>query len=274
MQLQFLFSAAFVLLLSCGNTTVAPLSNSKTTSEAPLAYDTTIRTAHVLVALCDNKYQGIVPVPAAIGNGQDLDKNLYWGCGNGIRSYFKASKTWQLVRKTAIDSVKLERLVFKHKTANFYLICDAYNGKEIKQCTIDFLNSASGQLKDTMHIDNKIIGINGNAKLLNYIGHDGLMDFNLTEKFTNQDNQQRDVCILACISKKYFSNYIQQAKARPLLWTTNLMCPEAYSLHDLLEVYIKAPNDTEAIQLAAAKAYAKNQHCSIKAAKNLLVSGF
>src|SRR5688572_22804615 len=26
---------------------------------------------HIFVALCDNKYQGIVPVPAKIGNGQD-----------------------------------------------------------------------------------------------------------------------------------------------------------------------------------------------------------
>ena len=27
---------------------------------------------HVLVALCDNQFQGIVPVPAKIGNGDDL----------------------------------------------------------------------------------------------------------------------------------------------------------------------------------------------------------
>ena len=32
---------------------------------------------HVFVALCDNKYQGIVPVPKAIGNGQYPANNLY-----------------------------------------------------------------------------------------------------------------------------------------------------------------------------------------------------
>ena len=37
------------------------------------------KTIHVLVALCDNKYQKIVPVPQAIGNGQDPKNNLYWG---------------------------------------------------------------------------------------------------------------------------------------------------------------------------------------------------
>jgi hypothetical protein len=44
---------------------------------------------HVFVALCDNKYQGIVPVPAKIGNGQDPLNNLYWGAAYGIKSFFK-----------------------------------------------------------------------------------------------------------------------------------------------------------------------------------------
>ena len=29
------------------------------------------RSIHVLVALCDNVHQGIVPVPKSLGNGQD-----------------------------------------------------------------------------------------------------------------------------------------------------------------------------------------------------------
>jgi len=32
--------------------------------------------AHVIVALCDNESQGIVPVPARLGNGQDPGSNL------------------------------------------------------------------------------------------------------------------------------------------------------------------------------------------------------
>ncbi|EDY21883.1 hypothetical protein CfE428DRAFT_0008 [Chthoniobacter flavus Ellin428] len=34
---------------------------------------------HVFVALADNATQGIVPVPAKIGNGDDAEHNLYWG---------------------------------------------------------------------------------------------------------------------------------------------------------------------------------------------------
>ena len=35
------------------------------------------RVVHVIVALCDNRYQGIVPVPERIGNGDDPRNNLY-----------------------------------------------------------------------------------------------------------------------------------------------------------------------------------------------------
>src|SRR5215510_12584294 len=60
--------------------------------------DTAYKTIHVYVALCDNKYQGIVPVPAKIGNGQDPDNNLYWGCAFGVRTFFKKSSDWKLIQ--------------------------------------------------------------------------------------------------------------------------------------------------------------------------------
>ncbi|WP_426670041.1 hypothetical protein ACPPVU_02110 [Mucilaginibacter sp. McL0603] len=135
-------------------------------------FDHHYKTIHVIVALCDNKYQGIIPVPAKVGNGQDLDNNLYWGSKYGVRSHFKNSKNWKLVGKYRIDSIKLERLIFKNATNNYYLIAGAYNGRYIRNAIKDFLYSSSGQLKDTIHTDNKTIGINGNASLLAYIGHE------------------------------------------------------------------------------------------------------
>ena len=38
-----------------------------------------LRTIHVVVALCDNENQGIVPVPEKLGNGKEPLTNLYWG---------------------------------------------------------------------------------------------------------------------------------------------------------------------------------------------------
>jgi hypothetical protein len=236
-------------------------------------YDTTLKTIHILVALCDNKYQGIVPVPPKIGNGADPNNNLYWGCSFGIKSYFKKSKEWKLIKSYRKDSIILERLIFKHTSQNYYIIADAYEGKDIKQTTIDFLNSSCGAFKDTAIIKGKIIGINGNASLVSYIGHNGLMDFELNENFDNVDGKKRDIVILACYSKSYFSPFIKNANSNPLLWTTGLMCPEAYTIHDAINAYIK-DKPTKEIQATASLAYAKYQKCSFKAANNLLVTGW
>lgn len=269
----YAYLCIFFFCISCNGQPVKDDANSHNNLINNTQFDTTQKTIHVFVALCDNQYQGIVPVPAKIGNGQDADNNLYWGCSFGIRSYFKVSKEWKVLKIEKLNTLKLERIIFKHVTQNYYLIADAYNGKYIKECTKDFLYSCSGQMKDTIHINNKKIGLYGNAKLVAYIGHDGLMDFQLSESFSNVDGKKRDCIILACISKKYFSNYIQNAKANPLVWTTGLMCPEAYTLHDALTGYIN--NETiESIRMRAANAYAKYQKCTTKAAKGLLVSGW
>ena len=37
------------------------------------------KTIGVFIALADNDSQGIVKVPKAIGNGNDPERNLYWG---------------------------------------------------------------------------------------------------------------------------------------------------------------------------------------------------
>lgn len=238
-----------------------------------LVFDTAYKTIHVLVALCDNQYQGIVPVPAKIGNGRDLNNNLYWGCGYGVRSYFKNSRQWKLVKQYAMNDTLLERLVFKSTVGNYYLVADAYNGQYIRECTIDFFNSCSGAVKDTLQLKGTSVGINGNAALLAYIGHDGLMDFSLSQSFKNVDGKKREAIMLACISKKYFARQLAATGAHPLVWSTGLMSPEAYTLHDALAVYINQQSSA-AVRQAAAKAYSRYQKCSIKAAENLLVSGW
>jgi hypothetical protein len=238
--------------------------------------DTITPALHILVALCDNQYQGIVPVPEKIGKGDQPNSNLYWGCGYGIRSYFKKSTEWRFIRKMHLsdsikkDSVLLERLLFQHISSGQFLLADAYNGRYIKNCTRDFIFSLSAQLKDTIHQNKSILGIYGNAKLIAYIGHDGLMDFDFTDSVINKDGKKRDCIILACRSKAYFEPFVKQAGAKALVWTTGLMCPEAYTVHDALVAYCNKQN-TKTVRLKAAEAYSKYQKCSLKAAMNLLV---
>ena len=258
------------ILFSCGN------KNTENRNLIDIAdINTDIKTIHVFVALCDNKYQGITPVSASLGNGKSPNTNLYWGALYGIRTLFKKSNEWEFIASLNVDKKKniLERIIFKHKEENYILVADAYDGQYIKNCTIDFLNSSRGDNKEALRIEDKTIGIGGSASLLAYIGHDGFMDFQLSETFINTDGVQRDVIILACYSKRYFNPHLENANVNPLLWTTNLMCPEAYTLHDALTGYIKGETNEE-IRQRAAEAYAKYQKCSVNAAKGLLVTDF
>lgn len=262
--LSFLFSSCQAQ--SVERDSVIPLKNITD-------FDSTYKTIHVLVALCDNKYQGIVPVPKGIGNGQDPNNNLYWGCGFGTRTFFKNSAEWKLLSKRKVDSLRLERLIFKHASKKYYMVADAYDGKYIRNCTEDLLHACAGQLKDTVQVGNVALGIFGNAALLGYIGHDGLMDFSLENEYKNADGRSRDMIILACFSKRYFAKYLQSASANPLVWTTGLMCPEAYTMHDAISGFVN--NETrEQIRSRAALAYAKYQKCGVGPARNLLVTGF
>lgn len=262
----------FVAYFSCQSKS-ATENPAVAQAEKITAYKNTSKIIHIFVALCDNEYQGIVPVPAKIGNGQDPDNNLYWGCAFGIRTYFKKSAEWTFLKSEKQKGNILERLIFKHKTKDFYLIADAYDGKFIQDCTEDFLNSNAGNKKDTITINDKTIGISGNANLLGYIGHNGLMEFEFDEDFKNSDDQTRDCIILACKSKPYFSEYIKNSKSNPLVWTTQFMAPEAYTIHDAISGYVLNENPAQ-IHLRAAKAYSKYQKCSLKAASNLLATGF
>ena len=237
--------------------------------------DSLLRTVHVLVALCDNTYQGIVPVGKTIGNGQDPDNNLYWGCEYGLRSFFKKkSSDWLLLASTKKpNSQVLEQLLFKHKTEQVFLLADAYDGKWIKQTTIDFLQSASGGHRIWKVYKNDTLYFGGASNLIAYIGHDGLMDFSLPMTKKSVDTTARETIILACYSKKFFSAHLKQTNAQPLIWTTGLMAPEAYTLHDALKLWAKGSSN-EQIRETAADAYSKYQKCSMRAAKNLLVTGW
>ena len=74
----------------------------------------------LFVSLADNADQGIVRVPAKIGNGDDPANNLYWGCSEGVKSIFSRSATWKLVSvEPGPKPSVLERLVFTDRQNRF-----------------------------------------------------------------------------------------------------------------------------------------------------------
>lgn len=230
---------------------------------------------HVLVALCDNKNQGIVPVPAKIGNGQDPANNLYWGCGYGVKTFMKKQTDWKFV-KLIKDPTNIiyERLVFKHKTTNTYMIADAYNGANIKETIEDFLAFSAGLRKQAIKVDSALeLKAGGNSNLICFVGHNGLMDFSFENYPEKKDDTKRDVAIFACASKSYFKEPLKKTGAYPLMWTTNLMCPEAYTLVALVNGWIKKDSPA-VIHESVAQSYLKYHRCGIKGARGLFATGW
>jgi hypothetical protein len=229
---------------------------------------------HVLVALCDNQYQGIVPVPARIGNGDDPANNLYWGASFGVKTFFKRANDWRLIADAKNPRAEiLERLVFKHQTKDVYLVADAYRGREIKRCVADFFDFSSGRAGQTIKANSIELQAGGGADLIAYVGHDGLMDFALDSYPQKADGAQRDAVMLACLSKRYFAEPLRKTGARPLLWTTGLMAPEAYVLKAAIDGWM-SNEDGNGIRRRAATAYNQYQRCGINAALRLFSTGW
>jgi hypothetical protein len=229
---------------------------------------------HVFVALADNVNQGIVPVSASLGNGDNPATNLYWGAAFGIRTFFSKNKDWELISTVANPQPTiLERCVFKHRRSDLFLVADAYRGKEISQATWDFLEAAAGKPGEELRFGSVKFNTGGSADLVTYIGHNGLMDFKLHSHPKPRDERQRSAIILACASKQYFAGALRSSGATPLVWTTNLMAPEAYVLSAAIDGWMKKETD-EQIRLRAASAYHKYQNCGIKAANALFATGW
>lgn len=215
----------------------------------PLRADT-VR-VHVVVALCDNDSQGIVPVPRAIGDGDDPRTNLYWGAAYGLKTQLKREQ-WKIERAPITNDKVLERIVATKRigSTEVVLVADAWRGKFIRDAITSFLEMASGVSK---------------ADVVAYIGHDGLMEFDVSPRPARNATRRPRAIVLACASLQYFGPYLQRANSQPLLLTTGLMAPEAYTLTAAIEAWVGDGDVRE----AAAQAYHQHQKCGLRAARRL-----
>jgi hypothetical protein len=99
------------------------------------------------------------------------------------------------------------------------------------------------------------------------------MEFKIQIKKTVDSTYQRDAIILACASKSYFSKYLKYSGTYPILWTTNLMAPEAYTLKSAIDGWLSSQPGDE-IRKQAAQAYHRYQKCGFDGAMKLFDSGW
>jgi hypothetical protein len=237
---------------------------------------------HVSVALADNKHQWIASVPDAIGNGQNPRNNLYWGARYGLKTFFVKDAGWKIIKKIPsrdsriLESLVLYKLIKRHgRSVQAYLIADAWDGRYISETIQQFLRYSSGADVITIDLLGQLNLQAGGAAHLNvYIGHDALMDyFGLKDKTIQNpekapDAPQSDSIVLACKSKPYFESRLKAIGSHPLLLTTGLMAPEAYTLNAAIMEWVMGKGDSQ-VRKSAAAAYAKYQKINLTAAKRL-----
>ena len=212
-------------------------------------------------------------MPAALGNGDDAARNLYWGATFGVKTFFKKAAEWrEIATVRQPKSYILERSIFEDRTHSVFLVADAYRGIEIKQALSDFFHAAAGlQEREPLYSSPNgaaAYKVASDSDLVVYVGHDGLMDFSLSLDFPQQAASNRSAIILACASRSFFADLLRASGARPLLWTTGLMAPEAYTLKAALDGWI-LKEDQESIRRRAAAAYSQYQKCSLAASLRL-----
>lgn len=235
---------------------------------------------HVVVALCDNVNQGIVRVPASLGNGQNSASNLYWGAAYGVCTYLEGHGGWMRVPVEQPPDTRIrERAVFFNsvrrdgKVASVYVVADAWDGAEIRSAIERFLEMASGGAAEKITVPRvpavETIVAGGSAHLVAFVGHNGLMDFSIDGPMRRADEAGAgSSVVLACASKPYFLDRLRLVGSHPLLLTTGLMAPEAYTLEAAIRSWA-AGDGVAATREAAASAYSRYQHCGLRSARNL-----
>lgn len=224
---------------------------------------------HVFVALCDNVYQRIAPVPLLLGNGMQPETNLYWGAMYGLKTYLRKQNDWVLVKTLKNpEHYILERLVFKHRSRPVYLVADAYAGRYIKEGIRAFLRASAGGGPLEIELDGAVVRAGGAAGLLCFVGHNGLMEFDLQAPAGAGETPRRQAAVFACQSRKYFEPLLRRTGAEALVLTNGNMAPEGYVVHALASAWangLKAP----AVREEVARAYDKYQKCGLKGARRL-----
>jgi len=154
------------------------------------------------------------------------------------------------------------------KPARVYLLAEAWRGREIAASIARFLEMTRGQHVETLRVDGRDILAGGAAHLVAYVGHNGLMDFDVPVLHPGVETRMpRVAVVLACQSDSFFSKVIRP-HAAPLVTTASLMAPEAYTLDAVVESWFTGAARADVLESAAA-AYGRYQKIPIRSARRI-----
>ena len=157
------------------------------------------------------------------------------------------------------------------KPGEVLLLAEAWQGKHIEGAIRHFLEINRGEHVEALVAGDRRVEFGGSAHVTAFVGHNGLMDFSAPSLPRSVVRAPAHASVvLACVSDHYFSRLLAE-KSVPLLTTSGLMAPEAYSLDAALTSWFSGEPASD-VRRAAASAYAKYQKTSERAALRLFVA--
>lgn len=210
------------------------------------------------MSLADNANQGIVPIKASLGNGQDPKGNLYWGALYGAKTHFRRMDNWSVKSADSdnpyiLDSFELSNSGFP----TIKILFEAWDGAKQKQAVQAYFQDLRNETSPN--------------DLVCFVGHNALMDLFMANvpalKTTKNANSERGRkgAVIACRSAPYFETYHNQLGVESYVMTQGLMAPEAYVLEGILGAWLKGEG-ANAARSGAAKQYAKYQKIPVRSA--------
>jgi len=220
------------------------------------AFATTPKQARIIVSLADNTNQGIVPIKASLGNGQDPKNNLYWGALYGAKTHFKRMNDWSVTSQNSEKSDVLDAFELKHAAhPTTKIIVEAWDGAKQNRAVKAYL----ADLKDAESPNDFVC----------FVGHNALMDLSVANvpalKATKTANIERGrkASVIACRSAPYFKPYHDSLGVESYVMTKGLMAPEAYVLEGFLAAWLNGDTANKA-RAAAAAQYSKYQKIPLR----------
>lgn len=207
----------------------------------------------VHVALCDNAL--IACGGRGLGDGDSLATNLYWATDGGWRGAFeRAGSRWRVVSTQApprapdvLATHLLERTI---GTRRVQLRVHAWRGRAITQALAAFLDDLRGT------------GAGGQAHLVAFVGHNGLMDLDRPALATllrplGARATPVGAVAIACATAPYL-RYLDDGHRVPLLLTTDLLFASSHALAATIDAFVSG-RPLAAIRTAGAAGYAAGQ---------------
>ena len=243
------------------------------------------------VALCDNHI--IECGNARLGDGDDLERNLYWATTGGLRGWFeRRGSGWRLAaRHRGARTEILEELVFTRRVTpteawrargvvapfDVYVVAEAWSGMKIDAALDAYVGDLFGDEARVVDVGAAgKLAAGGAAQVVAYVGHNRWMDREAFDwpaiaRRHGAGHRPKGTMAVACASADYLAREISAPARVPLLMTADLLFAGSMSLEGAVRAFADGESYA-AIRVAAARAYADEEKKPFARVQSLFIN--